>query len=49
MKNKLEEAKKILQEEQEKKITACSDEVKKVLEKHGMKIDVQSVARIIPL
>ena len=39
MKNKLEEAKKLLQEEQEKKVKACAEEVNQILAKHDMTIN----------
>lgn len=50
MKNKLkvEEAMKVLQEENEKKVRACNAEIQAILEKYGMKIDVQSAVTLIP-
>ena len=45
-KEKLEEAKKLLQEEQEKKAKACAEEVNQILAKHDMTIN--AIIQIIP-
>lgn len=43
----IEKAQRLLQEEENKKVEACSREVNAVLEKHGYKINISNTVQLV--
>ncbi len=46
--DEIAKAKELLLAEQNKKIQACNDEIKAVLDKYGLTIDARAIVQLIP-